>query len=115
MLDPIFLFNIISLIRSRVKPKTAIFVYTAKTDNDVALLWTLVWADGITVTLHKQSDVEPFLKFAKKAIPWVGTKSLRLNVFKGIKMKYPKGWIVKDNMVWQKNCPLPKDEVFMRL
>jgi hypothetical protein len=24
-------------------------------------------------------------------------------------------WIVKDNMRWIKNCPLPDDEVFLKL
>jgi hypothetical protein len=43
-------------------------------------------------------------------------KSLRLNVFKGVSVpKTWSNWIVKKNMVWIKNCPLPEDEVFMKL
>jgi hypothetical protein len=116
MLDPWHVINVVSRIRALSDYGTQIFLYTAKTDPYAILMWVLSMIDGVTITLHKQSDVKPFLIFADKAkrLGWVGVKSLRLNVFKGIKLRYPKGWIVKDKMVWQKNCPLPKDEVFMR-
>jgi len=69
--------------------------------------------DGITITLHTQRDVLPFKAFASFTN---GIKrSLRVNIFKGVYIsQIPKGWAVKDNIEWIQNCPLPKDEVFMR-
>ena len=47
-------------------------------------------------------------------------QNLRLNVFKGIDLmnvdtQHTALWKIKTNIEWVKNCPLPKDEVFMRL
>ena len=48
-------------------------------------------------------------------------KTLHVNVFKGLNIESHKslikccGWKIKDNLTWQKECPLPKGEVFMRL
>ena len=42
---------------------------------------------------------------------------MRLNIFHNVdiaKIDLVK-WIVKKDITWIKNCPLPKDEVFMRL
>lgn len=76
------------------------------------------WLDGITLTLHDQKDAS----LAHSFVSWVNIHelpkgiSLRMNIFKGIdcsSLDLHK-WRVKDNMEWIKNCPLPKDEVFMR-
>jgi MoaA/NifB/PqqE/SkfB family radical SAM enzyme len=74
--------------------------------------------DGITLTLHTQSDVADFralnhMLMAKEHYGY----SFRLNVFKGVeldKVPYPL-WTIKRDMVWIENCPLPKDEVLMVL
>ena len=71
--------------------------------------------DGITLTLHTYEDVlafEHFEQFHKNfKIPF-----LRLNVFRGIPVPpHYNNWIVKKDIEWIKNCPLPKDEVFMRI
>ena len=94
----------------------SIYMYTADVRCPRTLRLLLeVYLDGVTVTLHEQEDVAPFLRFAEvvEGIEEVG-KSLRLNVFKGIKLEYPKGWIVKDNITWIKDCPLPEGETFGR-
>ena len=74
--------------------------------------------DGLTVTLHEQEDVEPFQILNKSLlkcsrVPW----SLRLNVFKEVALPEIdlRLWKVKDQIEWIKDCPLPADEVFMKL
>jgi hypothetical protein len=50
-------------------------------------------------------------------VEYLKSKSLRLNVFHGISLKGidTSCWIIKKDMKWIKNCPLPKDEVLKRL
>ena len=72
--------------------------------------------DGVTLTLHTQGDVAGFYRLNEKLLTArLEPKSLRLNVFKGIKVDVPIYWQVKWDIVWLKNCPLPSNEVFMRL
>jgi pyruvate-formate lyase-activating enzyme len=100
-----------------------IIVYTAKSDPAKALLDVLERADGLTLTLHAQKDVKPFAAFQdalEDALRYnhkLQNKSLRLNVFKGVDITgvSVRGWKLQRDMVWVKNCPLPKNEVFMRL
>lgn len=100
-------------------PIAKIFVYTAKTDTENKYLINILdLIDGLTVTLHEQEDVKDFCFFTG----WIRKNnfshlSLRLNIFKGVKINsfWKLGWKVKDNIEWIKNCPLPKNEVFMRL
>lgn len=103
-------------IKIREKSDTKIYIYTAMTDG---LLILYPFVDGFTITIHKQSDVIPFMIFSRilnnfKKSPWL-SKSLRLNVFKGIQLEKPAHWKVRENIEWKKNCPLPKNEVFYRL
>jgi hypothetical protein len=119
MLYPYLILDTIYMIRNQNK-SVPIYLYTADVSDSYGLLVLLEKINGLTVTLHGQEDVESFrlcnelMKYAKK-IGW--EKSLRLNIFKGIDT----GdidlslWKVKKDIEWQKNCPLPKDEVFMRL
>jgi len=118
MLFPNLVIDIINKIRIE-NPLAKIYMYTAFIFT-VRSLEILNLLDGITVTLHTQSDVKKFkwfnnhLFFSTKNF----YKSLRLNIFNGIKLsKYINlnNWQVKKNIKWIKNCPLPKDEVFMRL
>lgn len=86
---------LISSIRY-INPTAKIFMYTAKTTPAVELDAISSMLDGITITLHEQSDVIPFERF--NSMPYrfmLNGKSLRLNIFKGIKIKTPKGWKVK--------------------
>lgn len=94
-----------------------IYLYTA-TNNVTAFLDILRYVDGICLTLHKQYDVLYF-KILNKILIKLDTsdKSLRLNVFHNIILGdiNTSKWIVKSDIQWIKNCPLPKDEIFMRL
>ncbi len=90
-----------------------IYLYTTKTNNQVELIKILNIINGITITLHNQKDVEPFLYFVQQ----IGNidKSLRVNIFKDINIgEIPKEWKVKNNIIWIKDCPLPAEEVFLK-
>lgn len=96
-----------------------IYVYTAKIDDLLAVVGILHACDGLTVTLHEQEDVKAFLKLNA----FVNTfnmleKSLRLNVFEGVKLPIPpyemEMWKVKKDIKWIKDCPLPEGETLMR-
>lgn len=109
-LKPLVVLRTIQKIREQ-NPEAKIFIYSA---NIMSCTFTSI-TDGITYTLHEQSDVKDFL-VVNDVID--KSKSNRLNIFKGITL--PKdidlsGWKVKDNMVWDKDCPLPENEVLMRL
>lgn len=118
MLHPSVVKSTVKYIRQQTD--VPIVLYTAKCDEPIKLFGLLDILDGITLTLHTQKDVEPFMYFNKIVqglAPLSAVKSLRLNVFKGINLSgldlvYWKG---KTNIEWIKNCPLPKDEVFKRI
>jgi len=113
MLMPQIVRSIIFKIRKT--NQRPIFMYTAKVNDLQAILSTLFFLDGLTVTLHKQKDVKSFLKF-NSILPDSCKKQLRLNIFEGIRIsKIDLGkWIIKDNMKWIADCPLPDNEIFMR-
>lgn len=97
-----------------------IYVYTAKVDNVQAALDVLWAADGLTVTLHEQSDVQPFLMF--NDVLWrqphteLSFKSLRVNIFSGIELHGAYlWWEEKRDIEWIEDCPLPEGEVLKRL
>ena len=74
--------------------------------------------DGITVTIHDQSDVDEFFEF-QKMLPhsMMYNKSFRLNIFNDIEINKQYVYSVfkiKDNIEWIKDCPLPENEVLMR-
>jgi organic radical activating enzyme len=125
MLDPVYVLEVIHKIKE--KTDVPIIVYTAKIDNIDDVINVLDKADGLTITLHEQEDVEPFLNLHDK-LKYLNTshKSLRLNVFHNVYMEgfhnvYMEGilnfpnYIIKQNIEWIKNCPLPENEVFYRL
>ena len=95
---------------------TPIVVYTAKVDDWRATNWILDIVDGLTVTLHNQDDVVPFMVFHTFMNRYKQPKSLRLNVMEGVELPKPLKlgglWQVKEDIKWQKHCPLPEDEVF---
>lgn len=116
MLDVKTLIDLI--IKIKYETDAPIYVYTAMVNDTKATLRVLDWADGMTVTLHDQTDVEPFLIFnASINAEDVRDKSLRLNIFRGVNINIESLtlWKVKNNIEWIENCPLPKDEVFKRI
>lgn len=93
-----------------------VYVYTSYA---LGVHWYWDLFDGFTLTIHNQEDVIPFIAVNKMLLERMDkTKSLRLNIFSNIEL--PKDidlslWKVKENIEWIKNCPLPENEVFMRL
>jgi hypothetical protein len=114
------------LVRSTIKdirkqnPDAKVYMYTAKLDDIPELLSILDVLDGLCVTLHEQGDVEPFRTLNYILLAQTGRragKSLRLNVFRPVDVgdTDTSAWKVKDDITWIKDCPLPTDEVLMRL
>lgn len=116
-------------IHDRKDITAKVYVYTA---NPKHILLCLPYVDGITLTLHDQSDVAEFewmnrfLPTLKIENPQSGPTpkyrpySYRLNIFKGVTLLTPDSdylekWRIKDNIEWIKDCPLPEDEEFKRL
>lgn len=120
MLMPMTVINTAAKIR-RSDVLTDIYMYTAKVNNLIDMIAVLSILDGITVTLHEQKDVAPFLllnRYLCSRVYYYSHLSLRLNVFEGIQLKKEQFdcnfWKVKWGMEWIKNCPIPIDEVFKR-
>jgi hypothetical protein len=107
------LLDIFQRIR-RDNPGAKIYVYSAALHRTDRMVCIAAYVDGFTVTLHEKEDGSLF-EYMERTLPLFRHLSLRLNVFRGVPYKASPRWIVKDNMVWQKNCPLPQDETFMRL
>ncbi len=104
----------------RNQTNAPIYMYTAKTAPCYDLVDILLnHIDGVTVTLHEQNDVEPFLMFDTVLREYrTDNKSLRLNVFTDIHLDLYwvfNRWTVTPNIVFRKNCPLAKNEVFKRI
>ena len=117
MLSPQRIRTLITEIRK--ENNCPIYIYTAKVDDLQEILSVLFFSDGITLTLHDQSDVFSFWML-NEMLPSGTKKSLNLNVFNGVVL--PEGddidfgkWKIKTGIEWKKDCPLPEDEVFMRL
>jgi hypothetical protein len=117
LLQPSLVIETISRIRSQSAAR--IIVYTALLSDVHVFKWVLINADGMTVTLHEQSDVEPFWRLCRSlSIMDVTMKSLRVNIFKGVDLSQnhlPCCWHYKDEIVWIDPCPLPPGEVFKKL
>lgn len=119
MLEPLTVINTILSIR-RYNRKCKIFLYTAKVDNIEDVKAVMNHVDGLTITLHEQKDIGPFLllnSFLLMAGVKRHEKSFRLNIFKSVDVEDGIDfslWKIKYTE-WIKNCPLPKGEVFYRL
>lgn len=117
-LDPYKLYLLARDIRD-ANPRAQLILYTA---NPIAVNLFINFFDAITLTLHDKSDVDEFLKtnimLCDLYVGGMLSCNLRLNTFvKNIpydKNHYHGIWDVR-YMQWIKDCPLPKDEVFMRL
>ena len=117
LLYPDELFRLCKLLKL-LNPNVKLFIYTAYTKMwDASRLRLFDVVDGFTITIHNQKSANEFVKTEKILnlnCSDYTMKSLRLNIFKGCVLPYPDGYVVKDNMVLIKDCPLPTDEVFMR-
>ena len=114
MLNWTLILKITALIRKQSNAK--VYVYTAKLDKIANVVAVLGFVDGITVTLHDKSDVADFEILNRYILAIKPNKSLRLNVFRGVTVNLDlSAWIVKDDVVWIKNCPLPENETFKRI
>lgn len=101
-------------------PTAKIIMYTAKSKRASDLMDILELLDGITLTLHEQYDVFPFVNLYNLINHrQLGYKILRLNVFSNVDISPHlwkiKNWKIKSNIEWMKNCPVPTNEVLMRL
>ena len=105
MLAPSIVIQTASQIR--LQTHAPIILYTAK---PAGLPEVMPYLDGVTVTLHDQRDVVPFMVVARLL-----RGSRRVNVFAGVKIGPVPGWKIKRNIEWIEDCPLPEGEVFMRL
>ena len=117
MLYPHRVTSLIDIIRFE-NPKVKIILYTAMTTKLYTLRNILREINGLTVTLHDQQDVIPFLYFANILSKSDLSKSLRMNVFEGVNLydyKISFAWQLKNHIKWLEDCPLPDNEVFMRL
>jgi hypothetical protein len=113
MLEP----GLIRGVISKIPMRTKVYLYTAKVDDVKATLDVLGALDGMTLTLHEQRDVAPFLALNMELLATAYEWSLRLNVFDGVQLPDLdlSLWQVKAGKVWVKDCPIPEGEVFMRL
>ena len=119
MLYPNRVKQVIKEIRYQ-NPTAKIIMYTAKSKRASSLVDMLELLDGITLTLHEQYDFFPFITLYNMINDRQLTyKMLRLNVFSNVDILpniYEfKNWKIKDNIEWIKDCPLPINEVLMRL
>ncbi len=116
--EPLLYPNKVLSVISKIKQensRAAIYLYTALTKRVYGFLSNV---DGIVLTIHEQKDVPSFItlnNFIKKNKKSKHS-SLRLNIFKDIDLGDAdlSLWKVKKNMIWLKDCPLPKDEVLMK-
>jgi organic radical activating enzyme len=115
-LDCLFsVINAVKSIPSNSFKDRKVYLYTALVDDITNVLSVLDKIDGICVTLHDQDDVIPFIKLndvlALNMIN-LNNKSLRLNIFDGIKINKTNlnRWKIKENIKWIENCPLPENE-----
>jgi len=78
--------------------------------------------DGFTYTLHEPDDALAFCDMVNTGVFDPDRHSLRLNVFENVTPgDFPEKvssdllrWDIRWGYVWMKDCPLPKNEVFMR-
>lgn len=123
MLSPRLVHDVITDIREETsleQDQPQIYLYTADVRRLADIIELLDRLDGITVTLHSQNDVLPWIRLADIVATngMCVRKSLRLNVFDGVVLeetKATKYWKIKSGMRWITNCPLPENEIFMRL
>jgi len=95
-------------------------LYTAYVKDYFKNIGILSFFDGITLTLHEQSDISDAMEFLFKIKQYnMKNKTFFLNVFEGIDLTeihdILDNWKVRTGYKWIKDCPLPKNEILMRL
>ena len=99
-----------------VNPNRKVFAYTALPFAVVGYHDIL---DGMTLSLHTKSDVNEFIWANMMLLSREDNlKSLRLKLFEGVTIPSDIDlslWEVTKDVKWIENCPLPSDEIFMRL
>lgn len=118
-IHPSKLFQVIKQIRQQTDEH--IILYTANVQKPFVLLSVLHIINGMTLTLHEPKDLEPFKVFNNHLNDFIEEYckfygALRLNVFEGIDISDidVNLWDIK-HMKWVKDCPVPENEVFMRI
>ena len=126
MLFPIY----VELLATKLKKESnaKIYIYSSMfSPMDVLNVLSIV--DGMTITMHTQDDANLFKanwklftemnhnrRKSKLSHIKLSEKSIRVNVFKGVKLPNISSHIkFKRDVVWIKDCPLPKDEVFKKI
>lgn len=121
MLDMANIVNVSDIIREQ-NGNALIILYTAKPrsiDRIIDLIRYNV-IDSFTLTLHENKDSIDFYSSVNhkyfKVLEELKHRP-RLNIFKDVyfPVSYNLLFDIKYNITWIKNCPLPEDEVFMRL
>lgn len=121
MLEPTRVLALIHRLRVE-NPDAKIVIYTAWNGNyDERKKRILQAADGITFTVHEHNDWKSALLLDQFFAETGLNKSLRLNIFR--EAEIPKdtldqlscSWEIKPDIEWIENCPLPENEVFMRI
>lgn len=97
-----------------------VYFYTADLTDHDGVQDVLDMAEGMTVTLHEPEDLPAFLSFVNFQFNYRKSqcRSLRVNSFKGVPTIHPLmcgDFVIKDEIEWIANCPLPENETFMRL
>lgn len=123
MLFPQKLIDLCIDIRSNSKAK--LILYTAKTNQLMMLMIIMHYVDGLTVTIHEDSDIQSFINFNNSLRVYLRehnmTKKLRLNVFSGdfsstaLENEDLSIWNVDMNRQWIKDAPLPENEELFEL
>jgi len=135
--------DIINEIQDPFDYPIPLYIYTAKFELDkIRYLYDNlrhdIYVKGFTLTLHDATDAANFyyeLRRKKSQLidiiqDWeerwdlsdTDIFSFRINVFKGVDTRFIsksfplfwKSFIIKKDIVWIKDCPLPTEEVFMR-
>ena len=121
MLDPMQITTLVKSLRF-INVWCPIYLYTANVTVPNVAMHVLSMIDGMTLTIHDENDIAPFLYFNHKLTlvsRWAQHKSLRLNIFKEASFHpYASDYFlwkdIRYNMEWIEDCPLPQDEVFLR-
>lgn len=85
-------------------PNAKLIMYTSYNRSPIEIFHMLDLLDGVAITIHNQSDVEPFLKLVE-LLETTGrmskgySKILKVDVCKGVNLKsVPDGWVAKSNV-----------------
>lgn len=122
LMVPERMYKVIRQIRASSEAK--VYIYTSYTLNSVRFINTVQASDGLTFGLHHQTDVIPLIRLTglvQKFDQGLDTRSLRLRIFpeinvasKILKLWERVGWDIQPTE-WLDHCPLPENEVLMRL